>query len=290
MTRACRTLPATLAVLGLASCHRAEPPLPPAHPHYVVGAPYEMGGVWQYPREDFGYRQTGLAVADPDQTPYITADGEQYDPQSLTGRHATLQLPAIVTVRNMENGRELTIRLNDRGPEERGRLVGLTPRVAALLGIGTNPVQVEIIGHEAENEQLAEALPGGQHLDVSAAPVDQIRAESLDRPGSGGTVVAAPAGAVGTTDVSALMRDLPPDVRQGYVQGGMLWVDAGTFSTQRYAHVAAARTGGRVIPVQERGRALWRVHVGPFTNVAGADRALDQLLGDGMTGARIVVE
>nr|WP_246374039.1 RlpA-like double-psi beta-barrel domain-containing protein [Gluconacetobacter tumulicola] len=279
-----------LAVLGLAGCHRAEPPLPPADPHYVLGAPYQMDGVWQYPREDFGYRQTGLAVADPDQTPYVTTDGEHYDPQSLTGRHATLQLPAIVTVRNLENGRELTIRLNDRGPEARGRLIGLTPRVAALLGIGANPVQVEIIGHEAENEQLAEALPGGQHLDVSAAPVGQIRTESLDRPGTGGTIVSVPASTVGAADVSALMRDLPPEVRQGYVQGGMLWVDAGTFSTLRYAQVAAARTGGRVIPVQDHGRAAWRVHVGPFMNVAGADRALDQLLGDGMTGARIVVE
>ncbi|WP_338030467.1 RlpA-like double-psi beta-barrel domain-containing protein [Gluconacetobacter aggeris] len=288
MTR--RAFPVMLAVLGLAGCHRAEPPLPPADPHYVVGAPYQMDGVWQYPREDFGYRQTGLAVADPDQTPYVTTDGEHYDPQSLTGRHATLQLPAIVTVRNLENGRELSIRLNDRGPEARGRLIGLTPRVAALLGIGANPVRVEIIGHEAENEQLAEALPGGQHLDVAAAPVHQIRAESLDRPGTGGTIVSAPTGTVGAADVSALMRDLPPEVRQGYVQGGMLWVDAGTFSTLRYAQVAAARTGGRVIPVQDHGRAAWRVHVGPFMNVAGADRALDQLLGDGMTGARIVVE
>ncbi|MFS3134528.1 RlpA-like double-psi beta-barrel domain-containing protein [Gluconacetobacter sacchari] len=288
MTR--RALPVTLAVLGLAGCHRAEPGLPPADPHYVVGAPYQMDGVWQYPREAFAYRQTGLAVADPDQTPYVTADGEHYDPQSLTGRHATLQLPAIVTVRNLENGRELTIRVNDRGPEAPGRLIGLTPRAAALLGIGANPVQVEVIGHEAENEQLAEALPGGQHLDVSAAPVDQIRAESLDRPGSGGMVVSAPVGAVGTTDISALMGSLQPAVRQGYVQGGTLWVDAGTFSTLRYAQVAAARTGGRVIPVRDRGRAAWRVHVGPFMNVAGADRALDQILGSGMTGARIVVE
>lgn len=288
MTR--RALSVTLAVLGLAACHRAEPPLPPADPHYVVGAPYQVDGVWQYPREAFAYRETGLAVADPDQTPYVTADGEHYDPQSLTGRHATLQLPAIVTVRNLENGRELTLRVNDRGPEARGRLIGVTPRVAALLGIGSNPVQVEVIGHEAENEQLAEALPGSQHLDLAAAPVSQIRAESLDRPGSGGTLVSAPGGGVGATDVSALMGDLPPAVRQGYVQGGALWVEAGTFSTRRYAEIAAARTGGRVIPARDGGRAAWRVHVGPFMNVAGADRALDQLLGSGMTGARIVVE
>ncbi|ACI49827.1 Rare lipoprotein A [Gluconacetobacter diazotrophicus PA1 5] len=279
-----------MAALGLLGCHRAEPGLPPAAPHYVVGAPYQMDGVWYYPHEDFSYQATGLAVADPDRTPYVTADGEHYSPDALTGRHATLQLPAIVTVRNLENGREITIRVNDRGPDSPGRLIGLSPRAAALLGIGSNPVRVAVTGLEAQNEQLAEGLPGTQHLDIAAAPAGQVRAESLDHPGSGATIVGAPGGTVGAADISALMGDLPPSVRQGYVVGGLLWVDAGTFSTLRYAELSAARTGGRVVPVQEHGRALWRVHVGPFMNATDADRALDQLMGAGVTGARIVVE
>jgi rare lipoprotein A len=280
-----------LVALGLVGCHRAEPALPPAAPHYVVGAPYQSGGVWYYPREDFSYQATGLAVADPDSTPYVTTDGEHYDPDSMTGRHATLQIPAIVAVRNLENGREITIRVNDRGPDSPGRLIGLSPKAAALLGIGGNPVRVAVTGLEAQNEQLAEALPGSQHLDIASAPAGQVRAESLDHPGNGGTIVAAPGGGVvGTADISTLMGNLPPSVRQGYVEGGLLWVDAGTFSTLRYAELAAARTGGRVIPVRERGRALWRVHVGPFMNAAAADHGLDQLMGAGVTGARIVVE
>ncbi|GBQ83056.1 lipoprotein [Gluconacetobacter johannae DSM 13595] len=280
-----------LMAAALAGCHRPEePPLPPASPHYVIGAPYRMGGVWRYPQEDFSYRATGLAVADPDQTPYVTADGEHYDGNAMTGSHATLQLPAIVTVRNLENGREITVRLNDRGPVSAGRLVSLTPRAAALLGIGANPVRVAVTGIEGLNEQLAETLPGGQHLDVSAAPAGQVRAESLDHPGAGGTIVAAPSGGGDAADAVAVMRDLPASVRQGYVEGGLLWVDAGTFSTLRYAEIAAARTGGRVVPVRDRGKAAWRVHVGPFTTAADADRGLDQAMGAGVTGARIVVE
>ncbi|WP_323991005.1 RlpA-like double-psi beta-barrel domain-containing protein [Nguyenibacter sp. L1] len=279
-----------LLVLGLAGCHRrAEPPLPPAAPHYVVGAPYKMGGVWRYPQEDFAYQATGLAVADADRTPFVTTDGEHYDAGAMTASHATLQLPAIVTVRNLENGREITVRVNDRGPVSPGRLIGLTPRAAALLGIGTAPARVAVTGLEVQNEQLAESLPGGQHLDVSAAPVGQVRAESLDGTG-GGTIVAAPSGVAGAADIAPLMGSLPPAVRQGYVEGGLLFVEVGTFSTLRYAEIAAARTGGRVVPVRARGRAMWRVHVGPFTNVQAADQGLDQVMGAGVTGARIVVE
>ena len=63
-----------------------------------------------------------------------TANGEIYDPDRLVGAHRTLQLPAIVTVRNLQNGRELRLRVNDRGPAAPGRILGLSPRAAAVAG------------------------------------------------------------------------------------------------------------------------------------------------------------
>jgi rare lipoprotein A len=109
-------LPMTLAaVLGLAGCMRRGPVVV-SHPQYTIGAGYEAGGVWRYPREDFGYDRTGLASVYGDAVPALTTDGEAYDPEAMAGASPILQLPCIVQVTNLQTGRQLLLRLNDRGP------------------------------------------------------------------------------------------------------------------------------------------------------------------------------
>ena len=107
-----------LLALLLAGCVQRPKPPPPAV-QYVVGAAYEAGGVWHYPREDFSYDATGLAERLPDRAG-LTADGEAFDPAAMAGSHPTLQLPAIARVTNLENGRQALTRLNDRGPDKPG--------------------------------------------------------------------------------------------------------------------------------------------------------------------------
>ena len=93
-----------VGLLMLAGCARGPAP-PAAQPRYVVGEPYQMGGVWSYPREDFSLVQTGLAAVIADQRAgRRTANGEIHDPTAMVAAHRTLQMPAVVTVTNLETG------------------------------------------------------------------------------------------------------------------------------------------------------------------------------------------
>ena len=85
-----------------------------------------------------------------------TANGEVYDENGLTAAHKTLPMPAMVRVTNLENGRSIQVRINDRGPFEAGRVIDMTRRGAQLLGFiqqGTARVRVDIMPEESQ--QLA---------------------------------------------------------------------------------------------------------------------------------------
>ncbi len=109
---------AMTAALLLASCQHA----PPANPHYVLGAPYQAGGAWYYPRESYERSETGIATVYPSGHADLTADGEVFDQTALAAAHQTLQLPAIARLTNLENGRQVVVRINDRGPATPHRL------------------------------------------------------------------------------------------------------------------------------------------------------------------------
>ncbi|NHN84313.1 hypothetical protein GOB93_06590 [Acetobacter musti] len=275
----------------LAGCQHPQPAALSPRLHYEVGAPWVANGVWHYPHQDFAYRETGLAVIDaPSKTPRLTADGELYNPMAMAGAHPTLQLPVMVSVRNLENGRQIEIRLNDRGPANRGRLLSLTPQAASALAIVREPVQVEITELEGPSRTYAETLPGGPLLDMQAAPVGDVRQESLDSSGP-----RPPAGATGRTTetaqpVTTTLPALPVTVTQAWATPGSLWVEAGQFTGRRYAALAAQRAGGTVWPPSGGSGSAWTVRVGPFVRVEDADAALDRALADGLTGAHIIVE
>jgi rare lipoprotein A len=75
-----------------------------------------------------------------------TASGEIYNMHALTAAHRTLPLPSYVRVRNPANGRELVVRVNDRGPFKRGRIIDLSHAAAKRLGIdGIAPVEVTVL-------------------------------------------------------------------------------------------------------------------------------------------------
>ena len=72
-----------------------------------------------------------------------TANGERANPQGLTAAHKTLPFGTMVTVVNKKNGRQVTVRINDRGPFIRGRIIDLTPAAASQLGFsGLAPVAI----------------------------------------------------------------------------------------------------------------------------------------------------
>ena len=131
---------------------------------YKIGNPYKVGSVWYYPKENFKLVETGIASwYGPGFHAGNTANGEVYDQDELTAAHRTLQLPSLVRVTNLENGRSIVVRVNDRGPFKNGRIMDVSRRAADLLGFinkGTARVRIEVM--ESESRQLAAAARRGE--------------------------------------------------------------------------------------------------------------------------------
>ena len=183
---------ALLLAAVLAGCVR-----PPAEsaavvaPHYVVGAPYQAGGIWRYPREQFDYDETGLAAI-ATRLAGLTADGEAADGSAMAAAHPTLQLPAIVQVTNLDTGYQVLVRVNDRGPANPGRLIALTPRAMALLGAaGQAALRVRVAVLPPESEALALDLGGNAApvLALAVVPAAEVTQKSLAPPSG---IAAAP--------------------------------------------------------------------------------------------------
>ena len=102
---------------------------------FKLGSPYKISGRWYVPREDHGYDATGVASwYGTDFHGRKTANGEIYDMNALTAAHTTLPLPSYVYVTNVENGRTVLVRVNDRGPYAHDRIIDLSRQTARALG------------------------------------------------------------------------------------------------------------------------------------------------------------
>lgn len=85
-----------------------------------------------------------------------TASQEIFDQHDLTAAHRTLPFGTMVLVTNLENGRQVTVRINDRGPFVRGRIIDLSYAAARLLGIvgpGTSRVKIEVVSFNPKEEK-----------------------------------------------------------------------------------------------------------------------------------------
>ncbi|MFT8467340.1 septal ring lytic transglycosylase RlpA family protein [Acetobacter syzygii] len=274
--------------LLLASCSPAHPPAQP-DVHYTVGPAWQAQGQWYYPREEFAWQGTGLAIRQNRAEGALTADGEVRSMATMTASHPTLQLPAIVTVINLENGRQVRVRVNDRGPEQMGRAIALSTQAANLLGMGSEPAQVRIVEDEVASRHLAEILPGGVALQINAAPKEQVVQSSLG--GSGGVVVETGRGGVDIPPASGgPIPDMPVAYAQGYATPGMLWVETMDFTSRYAAMVQAGSHGGVVKPIMFGQSMMWAVRQGPFATISAADAALKRALDNGFNGSHIVVE
>jgi rare lipoprotein A len=125
-------------------------PVPKGGGSYKVGNPYLIGGVRYTPAEDPGYDRVGIgSFYSEDFHGRRTANGEIFDMWALSAAHPTLPMPSYAYVTNLANGRTLLVRINDRGPYARGRVIDLSRAAARLLGYemqGTAHVRVRYAG------------------------------------------------------------------------------------------------------------------------------------------------
>ena len=263
---------------------------------YKVGQPYQVDGVWYYPAVNYDYDETGVASwYGPGFTGHATASGETYDENALTAAHKTLPLPTLVRVTNLENGRQIQIRINDRGPFVNNRIIDLSRRGAQLLGMeqqGTAKVRVQVMADESR--QLALAAGAGQDSapQPAAVPVPKVTTEAL--PGS-----TAPAPQPAAQPKPVVMANVPvpqpsPVVVQQPVHPTNLFIQAGAFLQIQNADRLRARLSGvgaaRVVPVQLGAQRFYRVRLGPIATVEQADAMLNQVIAMGNKDARLVVE
>lgn len=134
-----------------------------------TGQPYMVKGRWYYPKEEPGYSKVGEASWYGEAFHgRLTANGEIYDMTHLTAAHPTMPLPSYARVTNMKNGTSVIVRVNDRGPFERGRVIDLSNKAAEMLDYahtGMAQVKVDYIGRaplEGRDDQylLASYRPG----------------------------------------------------------------------------------------------------------------------------------
>jgi rare lipoprotein A len=172
-------------VYGCASSTPPPPERPPGHPK-----PYKVFGKWYQPLPDSsGFRQRGLASwYGKDFHGKKTSNGEIYDMYAMTAAHKTLPLGTYVRVHNLENNRRAEVRINDRGPFVRGRIIDLSFTAANELGVvgpGTARVEVTALATPATTDGGAPRsyetvdLYSGKFTFQIGAFVNRVNAERL---------------------------------------------------------------------------------------------------------------
>ncbi len=283
---------------------------------YKIGKPYQITGVWYYPAVDYDYRESGIASwYGPGFHGKSTANGETYDMNDLTAAHRTLPLPSLVRVTNLDNGRQLALRVNDRGPFAHGRIIDVSRRAAQLLGFeqqGTARVQVQVMADESR--QLAmqygggamAALPAKGMADVAAvpsaaaAPTARVATETLaPPPGASASPTAAPlppAPAPSIVNLPALASGPAPDGRVTVVpvKRTAMFVQAGAFTSVANANRLKAKLSGlgraEIVPAVIGNQKYYRVRLGPIASLDQADQMLDRVVRVGHPEARIIVD
>lgn len=262
---------------------------------YKVGNPYQIMGQTYYPEEDYEYSEEGIASwYGDDFHAKTTANGEAYDMNTLTAAHRTLPLPSIVRVTNLENGRSLVLRVNDRGPYAKNRIIDVSKRAAELLGFktkGTAKVRVEILPKESlalkqaltePNLKAGYALANARDEDFDA----EVPPPSSMNPYDRNYLVGAQAATVSTTQKVA-----SADSYQA-AGGKKFYVQVGAFSKPELAQKLSrqlTRVGEvRTTAVEVNGNTFYRVRLGPYNVQSDAGDAAQKLYDYGINDARIV--
>ncbi|HVJ43807.1 MAG TPA: septal ring lytic transglycosylase RlpA family protein [Dongiaceae bacterium] len=320
MIRRSHLLLGTLAIILTAGCTTTklanQPSAPSGAPQqaqpYKVGKPYQVDGVWYYPKVDMDYDETGIASwYGPGFHGQYTANGEVYDQNGLTAAHKTLPLPSMVRVTNLDNGRSIEVRVNDRGPFVNGRIIDLTRRDAQLLGFidqGTAKVRVQVMKEESMALAALGSSQGGENAgpkplaapsgSVSATPLPPIgKSQPPSAPSPAPQPRATQTAAVPPTK-SVIGQTIAPQpdgkVQLQPVRATNIYIQAGAFTRQSNAQLLTSKLSAfgpvRMMPVQVGNQLFYRVRLGPLADVDQADQVLQRVIHSGQTEARIVVD
>jgi rare lipoprotein A len=272
--------------------YKGKGPIPFGGGHYQLGSPYQVAGRWYTPREQPGYDKVGQSSWYGEAFHRrMTSNGEWFDMATLTAAHPTLPLPSYAKVTNLENGRTVIVRINDRGPFVDTRVLDVSKRTAEVLGYkqqGIGKIRVQYIGPAPLNDRGSHLVAMNRELKRGTPLRQMIAAADGNR----------------NQDYQVAESEAPPVQRVKYasepvqqydenlVSGTNYFVQVGSFADPDNAERIREQLSdvGQVQIAEVNGSAgpLYRVRIGPFQDANEARAALNQVYGYDLPDARLV--
>ncbi len=305
---------------AVARAKPVSPPPPPVAEPVKVGEPYLAEGQSFTPRDEVNYDEVGYASWYGDERRgQNTGNGEAFNPDGVSAAHRTLPMPSFVEVTNLDTGRTILVRINDRGPFARDRIIDLSSGAARQLGVagqGHVPVRVRRVNPpEYERSALKNGNQATERLPTPPGLLNALKLKLKDAPAPKAD---APAAAIATArkptvrPVKPVVKVPPPPKTEAQAGAdfpppgakptaalptprpvvkpmaaqtvaGSWFVQIGAFGNAASAKSVAAKAGGQAVAAG----ALWRVRTGPYESEGAAQRALGGLRAKGYRDARI---
>jgi rare lipoprotein A len=265
-------------------------------PKKATSRPYQIKGVWYHPQPHYEYDETGTASYYGGSDIFHgrpTATGEIFDMNDVSAAHKTLPLPCIAEVTNLENGRQIQLKVNDRGPFVHGRIIDVSRRTAQLLGFdrkGTAKVRVRTLvpeslalnGINPSDVMVAQAAPPPpvkKPLPVEAVPMmtaalpklpDHLFEEVIEEESPVQLASAASTPTAATTPASQPSHEAPASTG--------IFVETGKYQSEAEAHAISKKLDGitdtMAQAAQTKGLNTYVVQLGPLLSMSQAIKYL----------------
>ncbi len=250
-------------------------------PIYKVGNPYKINGKWYYPAVDYQYDEVGIASwYGPGFHGKTTANGEVFDQNKISAAHRTLPMPSVVKVTNLENGLVLEkVRINDRGPFARNRIIDLSKKAAEELGFiknGVAKVRVEIL--EDESRKYVSTDQKNNYV-AEAAEVTQISKKNL---------LSSP-----ERKEKVVEKKTEENLENSILTNKELLIQVGAFTDHRNAKTLSEKLSefkAYINRVFINNKYLYRVRIGPINNLDLANDMKRKLFELGYTSSHLVMK
>ena len=255
------------------------------NPAYKVGNPYKINGKWYYPAINYEYDEVGYASwYGPGFHGKKTANGEIFNQNKISAAHRTLPLPSIVKVTNLENGKVLSfVRVNDRGPFARNRIIDLSKEAAKELGFvnkGVTKVRVEIL--EDESRKFANQLIQSKNH-AKSAKIQNIEKKNL----------ISPVEDTQNEDKENKKVKEKSDNEENFVlKDNKIAIQVGAFTDHRNAKSLIDKLSEFKAYIKREfvdNKYIYRVRIGPLKNINLANELQEKLFQLGYTSSHLVM-
>ena len=258
------------------------------NPTYKVGNPYKINGKWYYPAINYEYDEVGYASwYGPGFHGKKTANGEIFNQNLISAAHRTLPLPSIVKVTNLENGKVLHfVRVNDRGPFAKNRIIDLSKEAAKELGFvnrGVAKVRVEIL--EDESRKFANELIQSKNK-AKSAKIQNIQKKNLNPP------VQETKSDDKENKVVKVVKEKNVTDENFVLKDNKIAIQVGAFTDHRNAKSLIEKLSEFKAYIKREfidDKYIYRVRIGPLSNINLANQLQEKLFQLGYTSSHLVM-